>query len=302
MTMPRARDLVTLAFSGMLALLIACHTAVPDVAGAGTMIDSIAPWLGLAIPVLLVMGLLFRTRATVAVLLPALVWGLAFGRPPIPHAEASGHELVVATQNLYAGNDDPASTAAALSGSGADVIGVQELPGPAREQVARVLGAEHPNHATIGTVGLWSRYPVDNVERIDLGLGWTRAMRARVHLPDGPVTVYVAHLPSLRPGTIDGRNDALRELGETLRNDRSPRAVVLGDLNTASTDRAMDLLPSKARPPRRGTRDGFEFTWPANAPVVRLDHVLSWGLEPVTSSRLHTSGTDHRAVLMSFSR
>ena len=294
--MRRVRDWAVLAASGVLALLIAGHALVPDVAGVGTLLDSAAPWLGLVIPIVVVVGLALRTRATAAALVPVLVWCGMFGANLIPHASAASGELRVVSQNLYADNDDPAATAADLAATSADVIGVQELTGAARKAVGKAFDEDHPHHETIGTVGLWSRFPVDRAEPVDLGLGWTRAMRARVRTPQGAVEIYVAHLPSLRPDTVDQRNRALSALAEALISDDSRNAIVLGDLNTASTDRAMGLLPAKARP----AHQGFAFTWPANAPMVRLDHVLFWGVRPTATAVVRTRGADHRAVLADF--
>src|SRR5690606_39711379 len=56
----------------------------------------------------------------------------------------------------------------------------------------------YEHHAVVGTVGLWSKYPLTDVRAVDIRLGWKRAMRATVATPDGPVAVYVAHLPSVR--------------------------------------------------------------------------------------------------------
>ncbi|SDZ07871.1 vancomycin resistance protein VanJ [Saccharopolyspora shandongensis] len=300
--MRRVRDVVVLVASAALALLIAGHALIPDVAGTGTLLDSVAPWLGLAIPLLLVAGLLARARTTVAVLAPTLAWCVLFGANLLPHASAASSDLRVVSQNLFAGNDDPASTAADLAATGADVIGVQELTTPARRALQTALGDDHPHHATIGTVGLWSRYPVDDVEPVDLGLDWTRAMRAQVHTPHGRIEVYVVHLPSLRPGSIDQRNRALSHLADVRRADDSPRAIVLGDFNTATDDRAMRLLPPKVRPVQQDTGSGFGFTWPATLPVVRLDHILQCGLRPTNTEVIRTHGSDHRAVLADFAK
>ncbi|MFI0470488.1 endonuclease/exonuclease/phosphatase family protein [Saccharopolyspora sp. 5N102] len=298
--MRRVRDVVIVAAAGGLALSIAGHTMIPDIAGAGTLLDSAAPWLGLMIPLLLVAGLVLQARTTLAMLIPALVWCLVFGANLLPHASAATGNLRVVSQNLYASNDNPAATAADLAATNADVVGVQELTAPGRRAIATVLGDDHPHHATIGTVGVWSRYPITEVARVDLGLGWTRALRARLHTPHGPIEVYVVHLPSLRPESIDQRNQALDELADALRTDNSSRAIVLGDFNTASSDRAMQRLPSKARAVRQDTGSGFGFTWPARFPLVRLDHILQWGLHPTDTNTIHTRGTDHRAVLADF--
>ncbi|MEU9819593.1 endonuclease/exonuclease/phosphatase family protein [Pseudonocardia alni] len=290
----RGRALVVV--SAATALLIAGHQLLPDVAGVGTLLDSAAPWLGLAVPPLLIVALRRRTRSALAALVPLVVWCVVFGPALLPQGGGTGGDLRVVGQNLWAGNTDPDLTASDLAATGADVVGVQELTGRGRRAVERALGDELPYHAGVGTVGIWSRYPIGIVERVDLGLGWARALRAAVDTPHGPVVVYVAHLPSLRPGTVDSRDRALTELAARLRADDATRGIVLADLNTGADDRAMRLLPTTVRPVLLDAGSGFGFTWPAVFPVVRLDHVLQWGLRPADSSTVHTRGTDHRAV------
>ncbi|MER6988134.1 endonuclease/exonuclease/phosphatase family protein [Saccharopolyspora hirsuta] len=278
---------------GLLTLLLGAHALVPDVSGAGTLLDSAAPWLGLLVPVLLVLGLVGRTRAAVAVLVPAAVWCAVFGTALLPQASASG-DLRVVSQNIFAANENPAATAADLAATGADVIGVQELTGTARSAVREALGAEYPHSEVLGTVGVWSRYPIEAAEPVDLGMGWTRALRARVRTPHGPVAVYVAHLPSLRPDSVAERNRGLTELRAALVAERADRVVVLADLNTATTDRAMGPL---LRTVAEAEPAGFGFTWPAAVPLVRLDHVLYRGLTSTGADVVETRGSDHRAVL-----
>ncbi|MER5390190.1 endonuclease/exonuclease/phosphatase family protein [Saccharopolyspora sp. NPDC002686] len=281
---------------GALTLLLGAHELVPDISGAGTLLDSAAPWLGLLVPVLVVLGLVGRTRATATVLVPAAVWCAAFGAALLPQASASG-DLRVASQNMFAANENPAATAADLAATGADVIGVQELTGPARSAVREALGADYRHHEVLGTVGVWSRYPIEEAEPVDLGMGWTRALRARIRTPSGPIEVYVAHLPSLRPNSVAERNRGLAELRTALVADRSDRVVVLADLNTASTDREMGPL---LRTFGEAEPAGFGFTWPAAVPLVRLDHVLHRGITPTGAEVVETRGSDHRAVLADF--
>lgn len=61
--------------------LLAFHSWVPNAIGnLGSLLETFLPWLGLAVPVLLVLALLRRSAlALVAVLLPAVVWLNLFG-------------------------------------------------------------------------------------------------------------------------------------------------------------------------------------------------------------------------------
>ncbi|SDW15290.1 vancomycin resistance protein VanJ [Saccharopolyspora shandongensis] len=285
---------------GALALLLGCHTLVPDVGGAGTLLDSAAPWLGVLIPVLALVGLAGRTRATAAVLVPAVVWCATFGVDLIPRASAAGGDFRVASQNMFADNENPSSTVADLAATDADLIGVQELTGQSRAAAREILSDDYPHHTTIGTVGLWSRFPIEATEPVDLGLGWTRALRALVRTPHGPVTVFVAHLPSLRPDSVAARNRSLTSLAAELAADRASRVIVLADLNTATTDREMEVFPPNFHVAQDEAGTGAGFTWPAGFPLVRIDHVLYSGVRATDAGVVSTRGSDHRAVVVDF--
>ena len=77
--------------------------------------------------------------------------------------------------------------------------------GPPTALPPRVLDAQYDNHAMVSTVGLWSYWPMDAPEPLELGLSWARALRVVVHHPEGDIAVYAVHLPSVRPGDTDGQ-------------------------------------------------------------------------------------------------
>ncbi|GAA2699323.1 endonuclease/exonuclease/phosphatase family protein [Micromonospora olivasterospora] len=294
------RGLLLTVLAVLLAAVLAGHRAVPNLRGLGSLLDSVTPLLGLAVPVLAVAGLLRRSRlALLAVLLPATVWAVLYGRALLPPAGGSGPvTLRVASQNLRAGNPDPAATVDSLAAGGADLIALQEVDGD--DRVAGALRERYPHHAAVTTVALWSRYPVREYAGVDTGLGWTRALRAVVATPDGDLVVYVAHLGSARAGHTATRDETVRELAAAVRADAAPRLVVLGDLNTATTDRVFAPLARLLRDAQADAGQGFGFTWPAGLPVTRPDHVLYRGLTPTSAGVVRTPASDHRAVVASF--
>lgn len=298
----RGRDTAVLVLAAVLTALLCGHQWLPNPAGIGTLIDSFAPWLGLGVPVLVLLALVTRTRSGIAALVPALAWAVLFGPQSVPEASGATAELRVASQNMHADNSVPRRTAADLADTGADLIGLQEMTSATRGPVTEVLEDEYPHHARTGTVELWSRYPIVDSEPVDVGLDWARALRARVRTPAGPLAVYVAHLPSLRPGSIAERDRGLAELFEALADDPASSVIVLGDLNTATTDRVMSSLPEGIRFSQRESGGGPGFTWPDAFPMTRLDHVLFRGLEAVDSEVVDTRGSDHRAVTAEFAR
>ncbi|MFG1714678.1 endonuclease/exonuclease/phosphatase family protein [Micromonospora sp. NPDC049203] len=298
---PRSRrGALVIACAVLLALLLAGHRAVPNVHGLGSLVDSVTPLLGVAVPLLALVALLRRSRAALlAVLLPALVWAALYGRAWLPPAAAAdGVTVRVASQNLRAGNPDPAATLGALTGDAPDLIGLQEVADG--DRVASALAGRYPHRAVVSTVALWSRWPIREAHGVDTGLGWDRALRAVVAGPRGDLTVYVVHLGSARAGHTATRDQTVAALADAVRADRSDRLVVLGDLNTATTDRVFDPLTRLLRDAQAEAGQGFGFTWPAELPVTRPDHVLYRGLTPATAGVLHTPASDHRAVTAGF--
>ncbi|MFI5837763.1 endonuclease/exonuclease/phosphatase family protein [Micromonospora sp. NPDC051300] len=294
------RGIVVIACAALLAALLVGHRAVPNVRGLGSLLDSVTPLLGLGVPLLGLAALLRRSRrALLAVLLPALVWAGLYGRAWLPPAAgADGTSVRVASQNLRAGNPDPAATVDALAGDAPDLIGLQEVDDDRR--VAPVLADRYPHRTSVSTVALWSRWPIREAHGVDTGLGWDRALRAVVAAPQGDLTVYVVHLGSARAGHTATRDETVAALARTVRADPAERLVVLGDLNTATTDRAFAPLTRLLGDAQAEAGQGFGFTWPAQVPLTRPDHVLYRGLTPTAAGVVHTPDTDHRAVTAGF--
>ncbi|MEH0826228.1 MULTISPECIES: endonuclease/exonuclease/phosphatase family protein [unclassified Micromonospora] len=294
------RGLVLALLSVLLAVVLAGHRAVPNVHGLGSLLDSATPLLGLGVPVLALAALLRRSRrALVAVGLPAAVWALLYAGVWWPSAAGSGPAgLRVASQNLRAGNPDPAATVAPLAEAGVDLMGLQEVDDA--DRLAAALRPRYPHHASVSTVALWSRYPIRDSTGVDTGLGWTRGLRAVVATPSGDLTVYVVHLGSARAGDTATRDETVRTLARVIRSDRADRLLVLGDLNTATTDRVFAPLTRLLGDVQADAGRGFGFTWPSAVPVTRPDHVLYRGLTPTAADVLRTPDSDHRAVTAAF--
>ncbi|MCC9741920.1 endonuclease/exonuclease/phosphatase family protein [Streptomyces sp. MNU89] len=299
------RGILLAVCSVLIALLMAFHSRVPNrVGNLGSLLETFLPWVGLALPVLLVLGLLRRSAtALVALVLPLAVWLNLFGQL-VTDKSGSGGGLTVVTHNVNADNPDPAGTARDIAGSGADVVALQELKQGTVPAYAEGLAAEYPHHKVEGTVGLWSKYPLSDVRGVDIEMGWTRAMRGTVGTPDGPVAVYVAHLPSVRVKlnagfTAEQRDNSAEALGIAIRDEPQERVVLLGDLNGTMNDRALSPVTSQMRSTQGAAGDGFGFSWPASFPMARIDQVMVRGVEPVSSWSLPRTASDHLPVAAS---
>lgn len=290
---------VTLAL--LVTAALAFHRSVPNVAGFGSALDTAAPLLLLAVPVLVLGAILARNRtAVVAAAVPLLLWGFLYGRAWLPKGDPGATQLRVAGQNVNAANPDPAATADAVAATNADVVALVEVSDGVRDEVADAMSAHYDFTAQVSTVQLWSRYPIADYEGVDTALGWDRALRAVVDTPQGPVTVYAVHLGSARPGVTATRDRSMRALADAVADDPASRLVVLGDLNTAITDRVIAPLREHVRDAQADAGRGPGATWPSSLPVIRPDQILYRGLTATTSSVVETPETDHRAVVAGF--
>jgi vancomycin resistance protein VanJ len=319
---PWKRGLVLAALALLLGLLMLLHAQIPNrgTGNLGSLTETILPWLGLFIPALLAGALLRRSAAAAAaLLLPAIVWLNLFGGALSDKSHPGGF-LTVASENVNAGNPGPAGTARDLAASGADVLALVELTPQATGTYERALAKAYRYHTVQGTVGLWSKLPLSDTQPIDITdygplaaavpanhgpagdtVAWDRALRTTVTTGHGPLTVYVAHLGSVRVTPRSGfwtasRDIGVQALGTAIAADPSKRVVLLGDLNGTTGDRALAGLTGQLHSAQDAAGNGFGFTWPASFPVVRLDQILVRGVRPDSSWVLPANGSDHRPV------
>ncbi|MDX3094828.1 endonuclease/exonuclease/phosphatase family protein [Streptomyces sp. ME19-03-3] len=298
----RRGDGVLAALPLLLALLIVCHAAVPNGPGRlGSLLETFLPWLGLGLPLLLCVALLRRSgTALYASLVPAAAWFATFGSLSGPHG-GSAHDLVVTQHNVSDENADPQGTARRLLAAEGDLIALEELTPSLLPEFGAALEADYPHHASYGTVGLWSKYPLVDERRVDIrpeGLGedWDRCLRATARTPHGDVAVYVAHLPSLRlrpTGFGSARRDeSAALLGTAIAAERLDRVILLGDLNGTVDDRGLAPLTEQLDTPR----SGHAFSWPARFPLARIDQVLARSARVSDVRTLPPTGSDHLPI------
>ncbi|MFG3055411.1 endonuclease/exonuclease/phosphatase family protein [Kitasatospora sp. NPDC048239] len=288
----------------MLAALMVLSPRLPNgPANLVSLWQTVMPWSGLGITLLFLLAALRRSAlAAVAVLLPALVWTVLFA-PALVDKRTGGGDFTVVSHNVNEDNPDPRRTARALAGSGADVVAVEELAGRAQETYRRELAATYAYSQVHGGIGLWSKYPLQDVETVEI-MPWTRALRATVLTPKGPVALYTAHLASVRVRldagfTTAARNEAAARLAAAVQSEPLARIVVLGDLNGSFDDSALHTLTGPLRSAQQEAGDGFGFTWPAPLPVVRIDQILVKGITPRSAWTLPDTGSDHLPVAAS---
>ncbi|MFC5744640.1 endonuclease/exonuclease/phosphatase family protein [Actinomadura rugatobispora] len=314
---PWQRGLVLAALALLLGLFMLLHAQIPNrIGNLGSLMETLLPWFGLSIPVLLAGALWRRSASAVAaLLLPVVVWLNLFGGL-LDDKSHPGSDLTVASHNVGAGNPDPTGTARTLAASGADVLALQELTQQALPTYEKELAKAYPHHTVQATVGLWSKLPLSGTRPVDIKMDYgpladtkpidtrmadNRALRTTVATDHGPLAVYVAHLGSVRVNPRAGfwtahRDRGAQALGKAIAAERNDRVVLLGDLNGTMNDRAFDDITSQMRSAQDTAGDGFGFSWPARFPVVRIDQIMVRGIEPESAWVLPSTGSDHRPV------
>lgn len=288
----------------LLACLLAFPGLVPDTPGRiGGLIETALPWIGLGVLPLVAWAALRRSPTGVAAaLLPAVVWAFLYAPLFVPQRVEGRAAFQVLTLNVGGERTTPRDVARKVLATGADLVALEKVPVRAMGAYSKALGAAYPHHATRNTLGLWSRYPLRDVEALDLGGAWPHAIRATARTPGGDTAVYAVRLPSVRlrmtEGFATGARDAAADaLAHRVAKDPAARLVLLGDLNGSLRDRGLAPLTRGLAAAHEGSGRGFQFTWPAAYPVVRIDHVLLRGLRATESAVLADLGSDHRPVL-----
>ncbi|WP_442813125.1 endonuclease/exonuclease/phosphatase family protein [Streptomyces sp. NBC_01800] len=281
---------------------MAFHAIVPNTVGhLGSLLEAFLPWLGLAVPVLLVLALLRRSAtALVFLLLPAAVWANLFGGLLLA-GDRGVRDITALQHNVSDENTAPARTAKALIQAAPELIALEELTPSALPLYETALAPHYPYHAVEGTVGLWSKYPLADVRLVDIkpkGIekGWSRGLRADARTPWGEIAVYVAHLPSVRvrlSGFDSGwRDESAGLLGAAIAAEKLDKVILLGDFNSTVDDRGLAPVTSQMNPQART----FAFSWPAVFPVSRIDHIMTRSATVTDIRTLPATGSDHLPI------
>ncbi|NEA35771.1 endonuclease/exonuclease/phosphatase family protein [Streptomyces sp. SID13031] len=294
-------------FIAVLAILTALpllfHRQVPNSIGnLGSLLDTFLPWVGIAIPILAVAAIVRRSAtAGVALLIPALIWAGMYGNALLPGKGGGAYDLRVLSHNVDAANKDPEKTAQDLLAADADIVALEEITSGDLKIYKAAFAKTYPHVVARGTVALWSKYPVEESESVDVGFAWTRALRAEVATPEGKVAVYVAHLASVRVGasgfTSNQRNETIEQLGQQIAQEKLAGVIVMGDFNGTANDRSLAPLTYGLRSAQGAAGFGFGFTWPAKFPMARIDHIMVRGVTPTRAWVMDSTGSDHRPVV-----
>lgn len=274
-------------------------------------IDMLAPAWPLA-PLLALFALaLSRPLSAPALLALAAIGACGVLASGEPHADptaarGTGAPLRIVTHNVWVDNEDPAGTAAALLGSGADILLLQEVDGRFAGELP-LLRRHYPYSNACPrrcSLAILSRLPLDRVRyRFRDGAGQEIGpglIQTRVHLPGGRIVPLVTlHLPRGLPRAADARVRA--GLAAVLSRADPGALIVAGDFNLVPWSARMRELDAAVAPVRRATAI---FSYPARlgerrfpVPLAPIDHLYAGaGWRVASVQQLSATGSDHLPV------
>src|SRR5699024_4410249 len=287
-----AKGITALIFGILYAAFLLLHDLLPTRMGIALIVESLLPWTGIFLALVLLMTLIrFSWLSVIGLVISALVWTGMFGPALLPNQSSGDADLKVATHNVGARMPQPTAAAQNLVDQDPDIVTIQELESLSGKIIHKELDSAFTHARVVDTIGVWSKWPMSEPEEVDLGLQWPRAFATTISTDHGDIRFYAVHMPSVRPGHESMRNAAVPATVSAC------HVIVAGDFNTAPTGGNLSTLAPQLEGSREQARGGFGFTWPARFPVTRLDHVLSRGFDASFDEVLERGSSDHRAVL-----
>ncbi|MEZ5565502.1 MAG: endonuclease/exonuclease/phosphatase family protein [Gammaproteobacteria bacterium] len=246
--------------------------------------------------------------------LPGLVFS-ATGSGPAPAIQehsglAAAPSLSLVALNLLYTREDAAVTREYLTTVSADILVLSELT-PRWHEKLRSLEDLYP-YSVIRPrwnpwgLALYSKYPLDAIEDLNLGDDSSAHLRVTVRLPGGPVEVYAVHLaspPSARQAAQRNRQFKVLAARIAAADPNLPK-IVAGDFNaTPWSPYFRDFRQAS------GLRDarlpfGLHVTWPT-WPIpawIPIDHcMVSAGIVVTEVKTGPDVGSDHWPLVCRFS-
>lgn len=229
--------------------------------------------------------------------------------PGPPGRSAPGQELTVMAVNVGSTGIDPQSLVSEVRSRGVDILALPELaPLGLKELDKAGLASLLPYRATdvdwVGTgSALFSRFPLEQVERVPGSAFHQSRAVAAVPGASGPVHLTAVHVDSPRRGHIPSWREELRQLGGLwLALPDGHHTILLGDFNASADHREFrELVATGLADAADVAGKGLTPTWPVNSPApafVAIDHVLvSPGTGVADFQVVRLPGTDHAGVL-----
>jgi len=311
-----------IAYVGCMASWLLLRAVFMDRSWLLALVNTMAVYLFVPLPVLLFIGLIQRRKDSLGLLtLPALAFMLLYGElflPRVPGSDRSeGPSIGVMSFNLHFRNEDMEGVAGVIRSVSPGIVGLQEFTAAQGIALDGLLGEEYPYRTPLvfaedRRIGLFSRYPIMSV----VGLTFARrqqAMRVKLEMEGQSVYVYVAHLsPTLISNVLDNSGAAYVSETYTWRAEEAASlaasvsmlnepVILLCDCNFTDTSYAYSKLEAVLQDSFREAGWGFGHTvQPLGFPfrLQRIDFIWhSSDFVAVQADVGPEGGSDHRPVV-----
>ncbi|ADV68627.1 endonuclease/exonuclease/phosphatase family protein [Deinococcus maricopensis] len=221
----------------------------------------------------------------------------------VPSPSPGSRSFRLMTYNIARGTGGAAELARVISRAEPDVVCLQEtntvLPGVLRDLERRLPGYAA---ARSREVVVLSRFPVTGVQDRALPDTTRRLLRATVRVRGQPVTLLNLHFTTVLwrggwAGARDRRAAQVRAVLQVARQTRGP-VVACGDFNTPPRGLVDAALREQFSNAFAQAGAGFGYTFPARAPLVRIDHVWLRRASAVAAFVPDARASDHRPLVV----
>jgi endonuclease/exonuclease/phosphatase family metal-dependent hydrolase len=299
------------------------------------LVNSFAYMLFIPLPLLLILAVITRSRIALLRLLPVWVLLLIWIGPrfiPKPIVTASGEKTIrIFTANTWVSNSLPDLLETRLRESGADVLCIEEVkPSFATEHLPNLKTlypylSVQPDPTRPGDTYILSRYPIVDVETIDLGIeGFPNPQRAEIEIDSQRLAIYAVHMAwPLNEDAIEAtglayyvqlmlafddrlRNQQIDRFLEHIQDEPLPY-IVAGDFNMSDFSATYGKLAAAMHDAFIEGGQGLGGSWPVTThnnmpkwlpPMIRIDYIWhSDGLRTIRAWQGEETGSDHLPVM-----
>lgn len=225
-----------------------------------------------------------RNKCAVVLLLIAafnyiFIYPFYLGKPAAP-APGAPKSTRIMHLNLNAANGNAEAVKQTVEQVNADLLVFAEVtPGWAFELSG--LSERYPHHIVKPRenafgIAILSRLPLSREREEILGSAEVPSLLATVHLPEGDLALIGTHPPPPFNAVFSAhRNNQFQALAAAVREQKDP-VLLIGDLNCSPWSPHFRQLLSDAGLRNSMKGFGFQSTWPASNPFVRIpiDHAL----------------------------
>ena len=178
MKQPSVLNSITTIYVGFIILWVAARLLIFDQFWLLALVNTVAAYLFVPLPILLLISIWKRNRVSLALLcIPSLLFVLKFGHlfwPPSPNEIVEENQVITLMSfNVLYGNRDYEAIIDSIQSASPDVVGFQELMPAMTASLVQELASDYPYNtfplleSELSTAVL-SKFPIESVEQFDL--------------------------------------------------------------------------------------------------------------------------------------